>query len=130
MIPGSNILSQALSVLGHTSVNYFQYAGRITNAGGVMLTTYSTPILVSGSVQPVKRSKYETMGLDFEKNYITWFVMNIGVIDLERDVSGDVIETLGRRWQLVGLNNWYQIDGWKSVLGIDIGAATGLLTNA
>ncbi len=156
MIPGSNNLAAALSVLGKTPVSYFQYSGRVTNAGGVMLTNYLAPVVIAqGSVQPVKRDKYEALGLDFAKRYIRWFVStgvltfvsnngaltfisNNGPIvfagsnasDLARDSSGDVIETVGRRWQLVGADDWSGIDGWKSLTGIDIGAATGALTNA
>jgi hypothetical protein len=130
MTPGSNTLALALSVLGSTSVNYFQYAGRTTNAGGVMLATYNAPIVITqGSVQAVKREKYDQLGLDFAKRYINWYVPNLDVVDLERDVSGDVIEVLGRRWQLIGSNDWLGVDGWKSIMAIDIGAATGATTN-
>ena len=130
MIPGNNILSVALSVLGHTPVSYFQYSGRTTNAGGVMLTNYLSPqTIANGSVQAINKQKYEALGLDFEKNYISWHV-SMDAIDLARDVSGDVIEALGRRWQLVGSNDWFGIDGWKSLMAVDIGAATGSLTNA
>jgi hypothetical protein len=56
-------------------------------------------------------------------------VPNLNAVDLMRDVSGDVIEVLGRRYQLVGSNDWFGIDGWKSFMGVDIGAATGALNN-
>ena len=128
--PGSNTLAMALSVLGRTAVSYFKYAGRTTNAGGVMLTTYSAAVVIAqGSVQAVNKQKYEALGLDFEKTYISWHVPNLAAIDLARDVSGDVIETLGRRWQLIGSNDWLLIDGWKSLMAVDIGPATGALTN-
>ncbi len=130
MIPGNNILSVALSAIGSTAVNYFQYSSRTTNAGGVMLTNYLAPqTITTGSVQAVSKTKYEALGLDFEKTYISWHV-SMNAIDLKRDISGDVIEVLGRRWQLGGSNDWFGIDGWKSLTAVDIGAATGSLTNA
>lgn len=128
--PGGNALAIAMSVLGRTPVSYFKFAGRTTNAGGVMLTTYSAAVTVSmGSVQAVSKKKYEALGLDWEKSYIAWYVPNLDAVDLARDVSGDVIEVLGRRWQLMGSNNWLLIDGWKSLMAVDIGTATGALTN-
>ncbi len=126
--PGSNTLAMALTVLGSTPVNWFEFNGRTLNSGGVYVTTYKTPILeISGSVQAINRTKYEALGLDFEKKYIAWYVPNVAAVDLDRDVSGDVIETLGRRFQLVGSNDWLNIDGWRSLLAIDIGVATGAL---
>ncbi len=120
----------ALSVLGRTAVSYFKFAGRTTNAGGVMFTMYSAAVTVStGSVQAINKKKYEELGLDWEKSYISWYVPNLDAVDLARDVSGDVIEVLGRRWQLMGSNNWYLIDGWKSLIAVDIGTATGALNN-
>jgi E217 collar protein gp28 len=131
MIPGSNTLSVALQVLGRTPVQYFQYVSRGTNAGGMLLTNYAASVEVNtGIVQAVDKKKYEELGLDWEKTYINWFVPALAAVDLARDVSGDVIETLGRRWQLVGSNDWLLIDGWKSVTAVDIGPATGTLTNA
>lgn len=131
MNPGGNNLAMALTVLGHTPVSYFKYASRSANSGGVWVTTYSAPVVVSnGSAQAVNKQKYEALGLDWEKTYINWYVPNLAAVDLSRDVSGDVIEVLGRRWQLMGSNDWFLIDGWKSLMGVDIGAATGLLTNA
>ena len=128
--PGSNTLAMAMSVLGRTPVSYFKFSGRTTNAGGVMLTTYSSAVTISsGSVQAISKQKYEALGLDWEKSYISWYVPNLDAVDLARDVSGDVIEVLGRRWQLMGSNNWLLIDGWKSLVAVDIGSATGALNN-
>jgi hypothetical protein len=130
-VPGSNLLLMALTVLGSTPVDYLKYSARVANAGGVYLTTYLAPVtIVEGSVQAVDRSKYVQYGLDFEKNYVSWFVPEVDAIDLARDVSGDAIEVLGRRWQLMGSTDWFQVDGWKSLMGVDIGPATGSITNA
>jgi hypothetical protein len=130
-VPGIDVLSIAMSVLGSTPVNYFQFLSSAPNSGAILVTTYAAPVLYTqGSVQPVDRSKYEQFGLDLEKSYIVWYIMNLPAVDIGRDVSGDVIEAQGRRYQLVGGNNWYNIDGWMSLIGVDIGPATGNTTNA
>lgn len=129
-VPGGNTLAIAMSVLGRTAVNYFKFSSRTTNAGGVMLTNYLSAVTIAtGSVQAISKQKYEALGLDWEKSYIAWYVPNLDAVDLARDVSGDVIEVLGRRWQLIGSNNWLLIDGWKSLIAVDIGPATGALNN-
>ena len=129
MNPGSNLLLDALTVLGTTEVNYFQFSAETPNSAGVDVTTYLASVAVnSGSVQSVDRSRYEALGLDFAKRYIEWYVP-LAALDWARDMSGDIIETLGRRFQLVGADDWFGIDGWKEVIGQDIGPATGNLNN-
>lgn len=130
MIPGSNILFDALCVIGGVPVSYFSFLSETPNAGGVDVTTYNAAMVISnGTVQAVDRQNYEALGLDFSKRYISWYVP-LNAIDLARDISGDVIEVLGRRWQLKGSEDWFGIDGWKELLAIDIGPATGNTTNA
>lgn len=131
MIPGSDVLGLAMQYLDSTHVDYFQFLSYSTNSAGYDVTTYKAKVTYeTGSVQPVKRSNYQRMGLDYSKKYITWFVSDVDAVDLERDLSGDVIETLGGRWQLDGTTDWYRVDGWKAMLGVWIGPATGAVTNA
>lgn len=131
MIPGSNVLSIALSVMGHTSVLYYKFLANTVNSGGYDVATYLPAVTItSGSVQSVNRAKYNELGLDLEKRYIQWFVPGVDVIDIARGYSGDIIEVLGRRWQLTGGDDWYLIDGWKAIMAVDIGPATGATTNA
>ena len=144
LIPGSNILTLALSVISSQVVNWFQWQDNDTGPTGLDIVTYAAPQTIKlGSVQPVPRSRYEAYGLDREKAYITWFVPNVNAQSITRapDTSGDVIEWpvtndgaliagQSRRWQLVGNTPWSAIDGWTYVLGVDIGPATGATTNA
>ena len=128
--PGSNQLLTALRAIGSTPVQYYRFSSRTENSAGIDVTTYIIPQLcILGSFQPVKRQLYERMGLDLSKRYADWYVPNVEAVDLDRDVSGDVIEVNGRRWELVGENDWFSMDGWKSMLCVDIGPATGNLNN-
>jgi hypothetical protein len=127
----NNVLFVALKIQNKTSVDYFQFTGRVTNEAGMDVTTYAESITVTnGKVISVNKKNYVQFGLDFSKRYVNWFVPNLDAIDLSRDVSGDIIECICRRWELVGSNLWFSLDGWSSFLAIDIGPATGSLTNA
>jgi hypothetical protein len=144
MIPGSNILKLALSVIGSQTVNWFEFESSAPGPTGLQLATYAVPQTVTlGSVQPVPRSRYEAYGLDRQRSYVTWFVPNVNAQSITRDpdANGDVIEWpvnkdgslisgTSRRYQLVGDTPWTSIDSWTYVLGIDIGPATGATTNA
>jgi len=122
MIPSSNILAQALTVIHPMPVKYFQFTGRGVNDIGLDVSTYADPITVYGSVQAVNRSVYENLGLDWQKNYVNLFMKRL-ITDINRNQSGDQIEWMGRRFECKSETNWYNIDGWVEVLCVDIGAA-------
>ena len=91
-------------------------------------------------MQPVPRDRYQALGLDFMKSYITWYVPNLQFDAVKRNQGGDVIEwpvnpdgslIAGQtgRYQLVGDNPWKQQDNWASAMCILIGPGTGALNN-
>ena len=75
-----------------------------------------------GSIQATARSVYQEYGLDFQKQYVTVFV-SADLIDISRSTSGDQIEWNGRRWQLISDMPWFPIDGWLSVLAVEVAPA-------
>lgn len=122
MIPGSNILNIALSVIARQTVSYFAFTGRVLNAVGEDIPSYADSVDIVGSLQPVPRILYEQYGLDLQKTYYTFYTSN-PVKDVGRDVSGDQFEFGGQRFQVESNNDWYAQDGWKGVLCVLIGAA-------
>lgn len=121
MIPGSNLLNMAFQIIAKQTVIYYQYASRITNAIGYEVTTYESGVTLSGSFQPVPRSLYSQYGLDLQKSYFTFYVSK-NILDLERNVSGDQISFNGSRFQCESNVEWFNIDGWTSVLCVEIEA--------
>jgi hypothetical protein len=120
-IPGSNLLASALRVIKPTEVLYYQDSGRSVNDVGQYITTYSDPVTIMASVQSVNRMTYTELGLDFQKNYMN-FWLSADVIDLGRDVTGDKIGVYGKIYQLESADYWFPIDGWVSVLGVEVPA--------
>lgn len=133
IVPGSNLLSLALTVIGSSTVVYFKYSGKSQNAIGEDVSTYLPGETVSkGSMQPVPRNRYEMYGLDWSKSYWTWFVPNVFASTITRnpDGDGDIVEYNGRRYQIISDTPWSSVDSWTYVTCCDIGPATGALTNA
>jgi hypothetical protein len=132
-VPGSNLLKTALRVIGSTAVEWFQFQGQTTGPTGLVTSSYAESVTVEkGSVQPVPRDRYQQWGLDYAKSYVTWYVPNFDAKSITRDPNGngDVIEWNNRRYQCIGDNPWFAIDGWNGVLCADIGPATGATNNA
>lgn len=126
LVPGGDLLTMAMTLLNPMVVRLYRDIGRTTNAAGMDVTTFSDGEDVDGgSVQAVPRSRYEQYGFDVAKNYVTWYT-TATVRGPQRDLSGDQIEALGRRWQIMDENTWTRIDGWTGVIGVDIGPVSEL----
>jgi hypothetical protein len=119
MIPGSNILSMALGVIGKSTFSHYAFKSRTPNAIGQDVPIYALPVALQGSVQPVPRSLYQQYGLDFQRNYINVYVSK-AVLDVTRNVSGDMIVWNGHSFECVSTTPWNSIDGWTAVLCVQV----------
>lgn len=122
MIPGSNLLNMAFSVIGKQTVSYLRATGETVNAIGYKVPTFATAVSIQGSFQPVPRRLYQVYGLDMEKNYATFYT-SLNVQDIQRAKQGDVVEFNNVRWLCQSENDWFAVDGWTGVLLVDIGPA-------
>lgn len=115
MIPGSNLLNMAFSVISQQTVTYLAATGRALNSVGQDVTSYAPPASLRGSFQPVPRRLYEQYGLDLQKTYYTFYASK-DIIDIGRDVSCDQIIFENRVFQCESSNDWFAVDGWAGVL--------------
>lgn len=119
IVPGSNVLNIALSVLHKQTVTYYHYLGRTTNEIGQYVPQFSAGIPLQGSFQPVQRTLYQEYGLDIQFNYFTFYASR-NVLDINRNTSSDHIAFNGERFQCISNVDWYGIDGWDGVLCIKL----------
>ena len=119
MIPGSNLLNQALSLIAKQEFGHIKFNGRTTNAIGLDVTTYDDEVTLSGSVQAVPKTVYQHLGLDWKKTYIN--IYNTTLINgVGRDTSGDKVTFSGRTYQVMPDTDWRSIDGWSGVMCVGI----------
>lgn len=118
--PGSNTLRQAQSIQGQQAINYFRANGRQNNANGVFVPVFLPPVLVRGSVQPIKRSKTENIGVEYQQDRVTLYVTQY-MQDLDRGTAGDQFSWNGKIWQLESNINWAGPDGWTGVECVAVG---------
>jgi hypothetical protein len=127
MIPGQNILNMAFSAIGKQSFSYYAFLTRTTNSIGQDVASYAFPCNVLGSVQPVPRSLYQQYGLEFDRYYLNVY-MPQSAIDVARDVSGDALMYNCNWYQVLSKTDWFQQDGWVSVLAVQIPALPGVIS--
>ena len=119
-IVGSNLFLMASRLIARQNVFYWKSKGRTINEIGFDITEYETPIIIQAGVQPLQMDMYQKLGLDFQKRYYTVY-FSADVMDINRDVSGDQLGYAGRQLQSTSGLDWFHLDGWKSVLMVDIG---------
>lgn len=118
-IPGTNLLNKALSIIAKQQVGYIKFVKRVRNAEGIWMPEYATGLTLQGSFQPVPRRLYQQNGLDFQKDYATFYV-SAAILDVQRDVSCDQITFNGQTWAVESSNDWFAVDGWVGVLCIRV----------
>ena len=115
MIPGSNLLQTAFSVIGQQRVTLHKAVSRETNEIGLDVVTYAAPVTITGSVQAVPRNRYADLGLDLNSNYVTLYTVKC-VSDIQRGQSGDKIVFDCKNYEITSKTDWHAIDGWVSVI--------------
>lgn len=118
-VPGSNLLATALSVLGVQTVQHFRILGRTTNEIGLDVAEFAAPENVRGSFQPVPLTLIQQLGLDLNKSYVNFYSIT-PVFGIERNSAGDQLVFAGKRYQVLSPNDWQAVDGWQSVLCVEI----------
>ena len=112
-----NLLELALTVLPAVNFYYRHYEGETRNELGVKIPSYGSWQVCRGMVQPVQRSKYEDLGLDFAKNYINvWGTLNLKTVGLQN--QPDQILWNGCLWNITAVNEWYQYNDWVNVTAV------------
>lgn len=119
MIPGGNLLNLAMSVIAKQTMQYYAYTGRTVATNGDYIPAYNTPVSVTGSIQPIKRTLYEKLDLDFQKNYHNIFVPQ-KITDIRRTSAGDQFVYAGKTFQVLSNEPWFQMDGWDQTLCVEI----------
>ena len=119
MIPGSNLLRMAQRIIRPSTVQHYVFVDRTTNEIGMLVSNFDPPVDILGSFQPVPRTLYQAMGLDFRKNY-AMFYSTVFLQDVSRDRTGDQLEFGGVRWQIESSNDWHAVDGWNGILCVEV----------
>lgn len=116
MIPGINLLAIASSVIATQSVTYLKWLSRTRTQAGQLVDTYSAPITIRGSWQPVNMVTIKNLGLDMSKQYRQlWTNAEIKLVDVDRGADKIIID--GYEWTPANAgNDWSSVDGWRAVV--------------
>ena len=118
-VPSSNLLNDALTLICPEPFFIRKFISISTNDFGIDVRRYQRPVSLSGSVQAVDRKFYDQFGLDFTRRHVqVWASEDIA--DIYRSRAGDQIVWNGRLWEVTSEVEWFHIDGWQSVLAVEV----------
>jgi hypothetical protein len=118
--PGSNVLALALTAIAPQPVEYRAYTGKTTRADGQQVAAFAAPVTLYGSWQAVPSSDKAAYGLTLSMDYAVFYA-STPMQNAVRDEAPDQFTYAGRRWSIVSRTGWFVMDGWDSVLVVDIG---------
>ena len=118
-VPGSNLMSAATRLIAQQDIELRAADGRTLNAVGQYVSTYSPDNALKASVQPLPRSVYKQLGLDFKKTHWQIYVQ-VSIEDLARDGSPDHIIYNGRRLEVITQSEWHDADGWTNIIAVEV----------
>ena len=120
-----NLLEQALRILPAVMFEHRYFLGELKNEIGIKVPTYSGWTQCRGMVQPVQRSKYEALGLDFAKDYINvWGSIPLHSVGLQN--QPDQLRWNGFLFTITAVNEWNQYNGWVNVTAAQDKRESGL----
>lgn len=124
MIPGSNLLAQAMTLIGRQTVTYLPapgLGGYTVGPSGLVAEAPRVPETVPGcSVQPVPRARYNDLGLDFTREYVeVWMPRNVRGV--ERTRAPDQLVWGGTQYAVESVTQWHGMDGWSRALCVALG---------
>ena len=119
---GFNLLSTVQTVIGKQDYQIRKWVEKVTNAAGYDVDVYEEPETRSGSIQPIARGSFQNLGLDFSKNYIQIF--DVELIDvLSRSENADQIIWQDSVYKAEGNFDWQNSGNWNSVLCVRVSDA-------
>lgn len=121
MIPGSNILGLALSVINPQLMQWRAFVSRDENSVGDTIAVFADAVEFFGSMQPVNKALYQQLGLNLAKNYQTLYVKG-DIQPVARDRDGDLILFNGRTFQCESDRDWSGVGEYRKILCVEIPA--------
>ena len=106
-------------------VLWFRFKERAPDERGNDQNYYYDPVEVRGSWQAVDTQDVQSMGLDTSQVYRRLYTSQ-DIKAVQRGTSPDFLVFNGRKYDVVGDADWYEQDGWKSVICIEAGTYDGL----
>lgn len=114
----NNLLNAALSIIPRVEFQLKKYESKSENDIGNVVATFSDSVTIYGCVQAVENSAYQSLGLEFGKNYIEVWA-ETEMLGLDKQDFGDRIIYNGSTYNVVKSTDWMNYNSWTSVVAVE-----------
>ena len=114
-----NLLATTQTVIGKQDYLFRKYLGRVRNDAGYYVSSFDEPTPRSASVQPIRATQYQSMGLDLKKAYIKIYDTSL-IETMTRDSNADQVIYDGYVWQVAEDTAWFLSGGWNYVMCVKL----------
>ncbi|MDH2321411.1 hypothetical protein AB7200_08950 [Providencia alcalifaciens] len=106
------------------TAQWFRFKNREPDERGHDQNQYYEPVDIRGSWQAVDTQDAQSMGFDSSSIYRRFYTAH-DIKAIQRGTSPDFLVFNGKKYDVMGDADWYEQDGWKSVICIEVGAYDG-----
>ncbi|WP_272674987.1 MULTISPECIES: phage collar protein [unclassified Providencia] len=106
------------------TARWFRFKGRTPDERGHDQNQYHEPVDIRGSWQAVDTQDAQSMGFDSNQVYRRFYTSH-DIKGIQRGTSPDYLVFNGKKYDVMGDADWYEQDGWKSVICIEVGTHDG-----
>jgi len=115
----NNTYAKLRKIIKRQNIEYQTATNRTINDVGQYETTYTTPISMKAIVQPVNQTLMQTLGLDFQKVYITVH-LPLEPKAIHAGESGDIITYNSNNYKIIHIEDWYATAGYTLVRAVQL----------
>ena len=108
--------SYAKQIVPQRRFSYKEYSGMVEGANGKDSPKYGDKKTAYGSVQPVPKKVYQSLGLNSEKEYI--HIVTDACINGYGDI-GDRVFFCGKEYRVMDCEDWRVVSDWAGVMCIN-----------
>ncbi|WP_166264728.1 phage collar protein [Providencia sp. M-27] len=119
-----NLHSIASRYIPQQTAQWFRFKGRTPDERGHDQNQYYEPVDIRGSWQAVDTQDAQSMGFNSNQVYRRFYTSH-DIKGIQRGTSPDYLVFNGKKYDVMGDADWYEQDGWKSVICIEVGAYDG-----
>lgn len=116
-----NIYRQVSRYIPQQKTLWFRFKNRVTDERGHDHNLYHEPTEIYGNWQAIETEDTQSMGFDSSSIYRRFYTSH-NIKGIRRSTSPDYLVFNGKKYEVTGEMDWYEQDGWKSVVCIEVGA--------
>ena len=126
-----NLLRKASRIIPTEEIRWRRFVSSEVNSIGNTIPVYTKWESIKANVQPGLTFSFNArgvassteiakqLGIDLTKEIITVYVANLNITNVHGQTMPDQVSYNGKIYNIWSVSNWYEYDGWKSLICVE-----------